>query len=213
MRILDRYILKSVIYIFVSCIFVFLFLYVIIDVLTNLDDIIKHQATLTLLVRYYLTYLPVMFVQVSPFACLLSTVYTFGKLNHNNEIIAMRSSGLSIFEIARNAIIFGFLISIAVFWVSDRLVPTSLTENQKIKIQMDEGSLKNKLKKNTTITNLTLYGLRNRLFFISKFSPARIDSSEMINLMVKDSKADQTTIINFFVQTAKGGTIFSKSRL
>jgi len=191
MRILDRYILKSVIYIFVSCIFVFLFLYVIIDVLTNLDDIIKHQATLTLLVRYYLTYLPVMFVQVSPFACLLSTVYTFGKLNHNNEIIAMRSSGLSIFEIARNAIIFGFLVSIAVFWVSDRLVPTSLTENQKIKIQMDEGSLKNKLKKNTTITNLALYGLRNRLFFISKFSPAT-KTMEGITILEQDENQNLT---------------------
>jgi len=173
MRILDRYILKSILAIFVSCIFVFLFLYIVIDLLTNLDDILKHQATLVLLVRYYLTYLPVMFVQVSPFACLLSTVYTFGRLNHNNEIIAMRSSGLSILRIARDALIFGFLISIAVFWVSDRFVPSSSAENQKIKIQMDEGATRNpKLKKSEIITNFSMYGLKNRLFFINKFSPA-----------------------------------------
>lgn len=172
MRILDRYILKSILLIFISCIFVFLFLYIIIDVLSNLDDILKHQTTLILLARYYLSYLPVMFVQVSPFACLLSTVYTFGRLNHNNEIIAMRSSGLSIFRIARDALIFGLFISLAVFWVSDRFVPSSLVENQKLKIQMDEGLTRNKLKKIETITNLSMYGLRNRLFFINKFSPA-----------------------------------------
>ena len=191
MRILDRYILKSIIQIFVSCIFVFLFLYVVIDLLSNLDEIIKHQATFALLVRYYVSYLPIMFVQVSPFACLLSTVYTFGELNQNNEIIAMRSSGLSIFEIARNAIIFGFLISIAVFWVSDQLAPASLAENQKIKVQMDEGYLKNKPKKSEIITNLTLYGLRNRLFFISKFSLAA-KTMEGITILEQDENQNLT---------------------
>ena len=191
MRILDRYILKSIIYIFFSCIFVFLFLYIVIDLLSNLDEIIKHQSTLALLVHYYLSYLPVMFVQVSPFACLLSTVYTFGKLNHNNEIIAMRSSGLSIFEIARNALIFGLLISLAVFWVNDRFVPVSLTENQKIKIQIEEGLVKGKPKKNESINNLTLYGLRNRLFFISKFSPST-KTMEGITILEQDENQNLT---------------------
>jgi len=190
MRILDRYILKSIIYIFISCIFVFLFLYIVIDLLSNLDEVLKHQTTLALLIRYYLSYLPIMFVQVSPFACLLSTVYTFGKLNHNNEIIAMRSSGLSIFEIARNALIFGLLISFTVFWVNDRLVPGSLAENQKIKIQIEEGT-KGKPKKNEAITNLTLYGLRNRLFFISRFLPAA-KTMEGITILEQDEHQNLT---------------------
>ena len=191
MRLLDRYILKSVIYIFLSCIFVFLFLYVIIDLLSNLDEILRHQATLSLLIRYYLSYLPIMFVQVSPFACLLSTVYTFARLNHNNEIIAMRSSGLSIFEIARNALLFGLLISLLVFWVNDRFVPSCLVENQKIKVQIDGGSSKGKSIKPETIINLTLYGLRNRLFFIGKFSPAA-KTMEQITILEQDENQNLT---------------------
>ena len=97
-----------------------------------------------------------MFVQVSPFACLLASVYTFAKLNHNNEIIAMRSSGLSIFEITRNSLLFGLLISLLVFWVSDRFVPVALAENQKKRIQMDEGVTKGKPKKQETIINLSM---------------------------------------------------------
>ncbi len=191
MRILDRYILKSIITIFFSCIFVFLFLYVVIDLLSNLDEILKHRATLILLIRYYLSYLPVMFVQVSPFACLLSTVYTFGRLNHNNEIIAMRSSGMSIFEIARDALIFGLLISMAVFWVSDRFVPSSLVENQKIKTQIEEDVTKNKPKISETITNLSMYGLRNRLFFINKFSPGT-KTMEGITILEHDQHQNLT---------------------
>jgi len=191
MRILDRYILKSIISIFISCIFVFLFLYIVIDLLSNLDEVLKHQASLMLMVRYYLSYLPIMFVQVSPFACLLSTVYTFGRLNHNNEIIAMRSSGLSIFDIARDALIFGLFISFAVFWVSDRFVPSSLVENQKIQIQIQEGTVKNKLKKTETITNLSMYGLRNRLFFINKFSP-ETKTMEGITILEHDQNQNLT---------------------
>ncbi|MFA5092878.1 MAG: LptF/LptG family permease [Candidatus Omnitrophota bacterium] len=185
MRILDRYILKSILLIFLSCIFLFLFLYVVIDLLSNLDEVIRHKTTLVLLIRYYLSYLPVMFVQVSPFACLLSTVYTFGRLNHNNEIIAMRSSGLSIYEIARNALIFGLVISFAVFWVGDRFVPSSLAENQKIKVQIEQGSAKNRLKLGQAITNLSMYGLKNRLFFINRFSP-ETNTMEGITILEHD---------------------------
>jgi len=191
MRILDRYILKSIIIIFFSCIFVFLFLYIVIDLLSNLDEILKHQITLSLLVQYYLSYLPVMFVQVSPFACLLSTVYTFARLNHNNEIIAMRSSGLSIFEIARNALLFGLLISLLVFWVGDRFVPSSLAENQKIKNQIEEGWAKSRSKIKEGISNLTLYGLRNRLFFISRFSPST-KTMEGITILEQDEHQNLT---------------------
>ncbi len=191
MRILDRYILKSVISIFISCIFVFLFLYVIIDLLTNLEDILKQQVNLMLLIRYYLSYLPVMFVQVSPFACLLSAVYTFGKLNHNNEIIAMRSSGMSIFEICREALIFGLLISMLVFWVNDRISPRALAENQRIKAQMDEGAKKSKFKKIETIINLSMYGLKNRLFFINKFTLAT-KTMEGITILEQDDHQNLT---------------------
>ena len=191
MRILDRYILNSIIRIFFSCIFVFLFLYIVIDLLSNLDEILKHQVTFSLLVRYYFSYLPVMFVQVSPFACLLSTVYTFGRLNHNNEIIAMRSSGLSILEIAKNALVFGLLVSLTVFWVSDRFVPTSLAENQKIKVQIEEGAQRGKPKKAETIINLSMYGLRNRLFFINKFSPGT-KTMEGITILEQDENQNLT---------------------
>jgi len=191
MRILDRYILKSIVLTFFSCIFVFLFLYVVIDLLSNLDEILKHQATLMLLARYYLSYLPIMFVQVSPFACLLSSVYTFAKLNHNNEIIAMRSSGLSILEIAKNPLIFGLLISLLVFWVNDRFVPISLAENQKIKIQIEEGSIKGNPKKIESITNLSMYGLKNRLFFINRFSPLT-KTMEGITILEQDENQNLT---------------------
>jgi len=191
MRILDRYILKSVISVFISCVFLFLFLYVIIDLLSNLGDMFKHHANLTLLFDYYISYLPVIFVQVSPFACLFSTVYTFAKLNHQNEIIAMRASGLSIMKISHNVLIFGFVVSLAVFWVSDKIVPGALIENEKIRDQMEGVSGKNKGEKSETLNNLSMYGLKNRLFFISKFNLSS-RTMEGITILEQDENQNLT---------------------
>lgn len=191
MRLLDRYILRSVLITFFFCIFVFLFLYVIIDLLSNLEDILKQRVPLALLIHYYFSYMPVMLVQVSPFACLLSTLYAFGKLNQNNEIIAMRASGLSILQITKNVIVFGLLVSLAIFWISDRIVPQALTLNQKIKVMMEQGTKKEKEIKPKVMNNLTMYGLQNRLFHISKFHvPANI--MEGITILEHDEKQNIT---------------------
>ena len=107
MRILERYILKSVASTFLLCLTVFVSLYVIIDLFSNLGDILTQNSNFQIIVRYYLSYLPIIFTQVSPICCLLATLYAFGRLNRDNEIIAMRSAGLSVMQIAKTVIIFG----------------------------------------------------------------------------------------------------------
>ncbi len=162
MRIIDRYILKSALGIFFGCLIGFLFLYIIIDLFSNLDSILKMHVNILLLVKYYASFMPIIFVQVTPIACLLSTLYTFGKLNRNNEIIAMRSSGLSIFQISKTMIIFGIIVSVLVFWVNDRFVPQSNSVTEKIKAMMEKKDTKKGRKDAEVISNLSMYGLRNR---------------------------------------------------
>lgn len=185
MRILDRYILKSVLSIFLLCVLTFLWLYVVIDVFAHLDDILKLKVNFNILIKYYLAYLPIIFVQVAPISCLLSTLYTFGKLNRNNEIIAMRASGLSIFQIAKGIIVFGIIVSVFVFWINDRFVPRAMFLTQKIQDYMDNGSKKTQGKETEVLNNLSIYGLKNRLFFVSKFSPST-NTMEGITILEHD---------------------------
>ncbi|MDD4981023.1 MAG: LptF/LptG family permease [Candidatus Omnitrophica bacterium] len=191
MRILDRYILKSVLSLFFQCLFTFLFLYVIIDIFSHLDEILKQQVNISILGQYYLAYLPIIFVQVSPIACLLSTLYTFGTLNRNNEMIAMRSAGLSIPQIIKTALIFGLIVSACVFWVNDKFVPASMSLTERIKKEMESGTRKAKEKEHEVITNLSMYGLKNRLFFVNKFSLAA-NTMEGIIILEHDEKQNIT---------------------
>ena len=189
MRILDRYIIKSVINILLICVFTFMFLYMFIDILSYLEDILKYKVGIKTLIQYYLSYLPVIFVQVTPFSCLLATLYTFAKLNRDNEIIAMRASGISIIGVSKTVIILATILSLSVLWVNDRFVPKALSLNQSIKYQFDSKN-KNHQKKET-ISNLSMYGLGNRLFFINKFSPSN-NTLEGIIILEQDNRQNIT---------------------
>jgi len=123
-----------------------------------------------------------MFVQVAPFACLLSTLYTFSKLNHNNEIIAMRASGLSVFYITKTAIIFGLLISMLIFWITDRVSPHTTLLTKQIQVKMDEKKKDRKESKSEVLSNLSMYGSKNRLFFIDRYYPATMTMDGVIIL-------------------------------
>lgn len=190
MRILDRYIAKSLLQIFFSCIFLFIFLYTIIDVLSNLEDILKMDATIYTHVYYYLLQAPIMFGRIAPFACLLSALFAFGSLNHNNEIIAMRSSGLSIYQVIKTALILGVVVSAFTFWINDRFVPRALSTSQEMRAEMEKKSAK-KDKGHEEVINLAMYGLKNRLFFINKFLPGS-NTMEGITILEQDEKQNLT---------------------
>ncbi|MCX5698013.1 MAG: LptF/LptG family permease [Candidatus Omnitrophica bacterium] len=191
MRILDRYILRSVLGILLVCLLTFLALYIVSDILSHLQDILKQKIGLDILIRYCLSFLPVIVVQAAPFSCLLGVLYTFGKLNRNNEIIAMRASGLSILQISRTLIAFGIITSLVIFWVKDRCVPQAMSESQKIRDIIDKGAKKGEEQNRQVIANLSMYGLKNRLYFVNKFHPA---SSTMEGITILEHDEHQNIV-------------------
>lgn len=183
MRILERYILNSFLRLFFGCILAFLFLYIIIDIFSHLDEFLRQKATLQFLIKYYIWSLPFIFVQITPIVCLLGGIYTLGTLNYHNELIAMRTSGLSIFKIVRPQLIAIAIICLFVFLVNDKIIPQSqlITSNLKMLIEKKE--------KPREITNLSIYGTKNRLFFINKFIPKE-NRIEGITVLEQDKNQD-----------------------
>ncbi|MBU2540645.1 MAG: LptF/LptG family permease [Candidatus Omnitrophica bacterium] len=169
MRILDKYLVGLFILAFIATVTIFLSLYIIIDLFSNLDEIIKNQLDFDTLRVYYLAFTPKIFIEIAPVAALLAMVYTLSRLNNTNEIIAMRSSGLSIWQITRVVLITGLAISCLVFFVSERILPAS--QYKLLEIKVKQMGMKDKHLSDQPIRNAAIYGLDNRLFFISLFDP------------------------------------------
>ena len=168
MRILDAYITRSIIKIFLCTILLFCFLYILIDLATHMDDFLANKVPLLIITNYYASFFPVIFVQTSPIASLLATLFTYSTLNNNNEIIALRASGLDFWKITRPALIFACMISALIFMVNEKFVPQSASLSQEIR----EEKIEVKKSAQAPIKQLFFYGLDNRLFFIDEFFPS-----------------------------------------
>jgi lipopolysaccharide export system permease protein len=171
MRILDNYTVKSITKIFLASIFLFLFLYILIDLAAHLDDFFENKVPLSIIASYYGSFLPYIFVRTSPIACLLATLFTYSTLNNNNEIIALRASGLNFWQITRPAIIFGLMATSLVFLVNEQFVPQTFSMSQDIKQEKIEVRT-DKPGKAQPIKYLFFYGQGNRLFFIDRYEPS-----------------------------------------
>jgi lipopolysaccharide export system permease protein len=172
MRILDRHINNSIIAVFASCIIIFCFLYVLIDVMGSLDEIIDRKTPFRVLFDYYTAYFPIILVQTSPVACLIGVLVTFAGMQNTNQIIAMRASGLGFWRITRPALFFGLTVSALVFFLSEQFVPRATAITKKIEIENMTLQTDRARKQKQQIKNLTFYGLKNRLYYVNTFYPA-----------------------------------------
>lgn len=194
MRILERYINNSIVTTFLTCVLIFCCLYVLIDVTSSLDEIIDRKVTVQILFNYYLSSLPIILVQTSPIACLISVLFTFSSLHNTNQVIAMRASGLSFWRIVRPALFFGLLISCAVFILNERFVPqatmtTKKIENENLALFSEVWSQQHEL-----VRNLTFYGLKNRLYYIDTFNP---ETKELFGITIVEYDSDQNITQKF----------------
>jgi lipopolysaccharide export system permease protein len=183
MRIIDRYILKSVISVFIYSLLVFFFLYVVIDILSHLDEFLRDKVAISVIRNYYISFLPIIFVQTAPVAFLLAILSTFSRLNVNNEIVAIRAAGINIWQLIRQTVFLALVISICIFWVNENVIPKAMETSNRIKIEQIEGK-KSTIQKDT-INNLAYFGLKNRLFFINVFKPKEL-SMEGITILEQD---------------------------
>lgn len=192
MLILDRYVTQNFIKTFLSCVFAFLFLYIIIDIFSNLGDMLKNHPPPLKIVEYYLYATPLMFTQTSPIASLLATLFTVGALNQSNEIIAMRACGRSIFSIVKPFIFFGLILSLGIFLLSETILPKTIKMGKIIKDCYIDRSASGG--DNKAIEKVAVYGFNNRLFFINKLYP-KTNTIEGLTILEHDDKQNIKTKI------------------
>jgi lipopolysaccharide export system permease protein len=187
MRILDRYSLRAYAAVLLWCLTVFLGLYLVLDLLNHLDEILRYRVPISVLATYYLASLPLIFVQTVPFACLMACMYVLSHLNRNREIMAMRAAGLSPFAIARPFLWMGVVLSFAVFLVNEVVVPNAASTTQRIK----DGYLSspppnpNNPKRSRTqqpIEHLAAYGTGHTLLYARRFDPISKTMSDVVVL-------------------------------
>ena len=185
MKIIDRYIIREFILPFLYCVVIFIFLSIITDLFGRLDEILKNEAGLPTILRYYLAFTPIVFVQVSPISVLLATLYSLGRLNRHNELIALKSAGLSLVRVIAPLIFTCIFICLTVFLANEKIVPQATLTSYLLK--EEKINKDNKKKTDRLLFNLGFIGKDNRLFYISCFNASR-NIMDGIEIQEQDEK-------------------------
>jgi len=186
MKILDRYLIKNFILPLAYCLFLFCFLYVVIDIFSHLDDILRNKVPMNILLQYYASFTPLIFVQTSPVASLLAVVYMLSMLNKSNELTAAKACGVSIGRLLLPIFAVGLVLSMFTFLVNENIVPKSVITAEKIKSDYIE-MISTERKNLQTIENLTVYGEENQLIYAKDFNPVNNSLTDII-IFERDNK-------------------------
>ena len=125
MRIIDKYLLREFIAPLLYTFDAFLMLFIVQDLLDKLTDFITFHAKVSQVLHYYLIVLPEAIVMILPMAMLLAVLFCLANLGKNNELIALRASGVSTLRLAAPFLIVGAVAAVAVFVINETLVPRS----------------------------------------------------------------------------------------
>lgn len=110
MRILDRYILKSLLGPFVFALSVVIFVFLFQFLIKSLDQIVGKGLGIWLIVQLVSLNLAWMVTLAVPMAILVASLMTFGTLSSQNELTIFKSGGISLQRMMLPLIIFSFLM-------------------------------------------------------------------------------------------------------
>jgi lipopolysaccharide export system permease protein len=129
---LFKYILSEALFSFFICFLFFFFIFFVNQILLMAKEVLTKHVPFGQVALLILYSLPTVIAMSAPFASLVGTLMTVGRLTSDNEILVMLSSGLSYLNIFLPAITVGVLISIMSFITNDILLPAGTVQFNKL---------------------------------------------------------------------------------
>ncbi|OGC07278.1 hypothetical protein A2230_09445 [candidate division WOR-1 bacterium RIFOXYA2_FULL_36_21] len=166
-KIIDKYILKEIMDPFLFGLLSFSLILSASMVLFELvRAVVMHGMSLFTALQVFVFRLPSVVVYIFPMATLLGTLLAFGRLSKESEIVAFRSSGISLYRLMVPVLIFGILISFVTLAFYEIVVPES---NKKVKNLMIQTATKRnvKMQENVFVPEME-HGVLKRIFYAQK---------------------------------------------
>ena len=144
MKKLDQFILKSFIGPFFAILAITIFILVMQFLWLYIDELVGKGLEFKVILEFLMWGSCQVLPLALPLATLLASMMTFGDLGEHYELTAMKSAGISLARILLPVTVASALISVAAFYIGDRLVPYSI--NQIYTMRDDIGRTKSEIK-------------------------------------------------------------------
>jgi LPS export ABC transporter permease LptG/LPS export ABC transporter permease LptF len=122
-RILDEYVVREFLNMFVLVLLAFVLLILVFTVFDLLSDILRNRIAWTTVGEYLINLTPSMLYQIAPLAVLIAVLVTFGVLNRNSEIIAMKATGISLYRLVVPIVAISAILALSLFLFDEFYLP------------------------------------------------------------------------------------------
>ena len=134
-----------------------------------LGDISKNHVSFIVVVNYFFYLIPLMVYQLAPLATLVACLVTLAILAKNNEVIAFKASGMSLYRLIFPLALAGLLLGVAMFLLDDTFLPYA---NQR------QDALRNEIKGRPAQTYFQparqwIFGENDKIYNYELFDPDR----------------------------------------
>jgi lipopolysaccharide export system permease protein len=140
MRLLDRYLLRELLFPLGTCLGGFLLFCVSSDLITGLHELQEKRLVAHDIIEYYVLRLPEFVVLILPVALLLALLYALNQHARHHEITAMRGAGISLWRLSAPYFAVGFCASAALFALNEYCVPDATDAAEALKSRRLPGS-------------------------------------------------------------------------
>jgi len=110
--ILSKYVLREYLKILFRCLATLLLVYLTIDIFGKIGRMVQQDATIPTIILYYALRIPKIVFDIAPIGVLISTLVVLGILSRHNELVAMKSNGISLFFVTSPILVMAFLLSL-----------------------------------------------------------------------------------------------------
>jgi len=122
-RILDEYVVREFLSTFILVLLGFVLLILVFTVFDLLADILRNHIRWTTVGAYLIHLTPSMLYQIAPLAVLIAVLVTFGVLNRNSEIIAMKATGISLYRLVIPVVSISAILAVSLFLFDEFYLP------------------------------------------------------------------------------------------
>ena len=122
-RILDEYVVREFLDMFILVLLAFVLLILVFTVFDLLGDILRNHIGWSIVGEYLINLTPSMLYLIAPLAVLIAVLVTFGVLNRNSEIIAMKATGISLYRLVIPIVAISAILAVILFLFDEFYLP------------------------------------------------------------------------------------------
>jgi LPS export ABC transporter permease LptG/LPS export ABC transporter permease LptF len=182
-RILDEYILREFVGMFAMVLAGFVLLMIVFTFFDLVGDILRNHIPLSIVGAYLLNLTPSMLYQIAPLAVLIAALVTFGVMNRNSEIVAIKATGISLYRLIIPIVTVAVALAVALFLFDQYYLPQANRRQEELRNVIKGRPPQTYLhpEQKWMMGQRPLPGEPGRIFYYEFFNP---DRNEFANLSV-----------------------------